>query len=114
MPRDHATEQIPGEGRGWGLAEQLGPPHPELFLAESLQPLNLSPDFGFLDFAHDGTQILGLEKAAPAMPIAARGGRRSRGLATRPVLSALGADDAVHALAVPLLRDEVEAELLSD
>jgi hypothetical protein len=46
-------------------AEQLGPPHPELGLAECLQPLDLSPDLGFPDFAHDGTRIWGLEKAAP-------------------------------------------------
>src|SRR6202162_4011470 len=39
---------------------------------------------------------------------------RSRGLAARPALSALGADDAIHALAVQLLGDEGEAQLLSD
>src|ERR1700693_4629265 len=39
---------------------------------------------------------------------------RSRGLAARPALSALGADDAIDALAVQLLGDQGEAQFLSD
>src|SRR6266481_4245735 len=39
---------------------------------------------------------------------------RSRGLAVRLALAVLGADDAIHALAVELLRHEGQAQLLAD
>src|SRR5215475_1544765 len=56
-PGDHAAEQIPGEGRGRGLAEQGGPPCPQVVLAESPQPFDLGDDVSFCGFAHDRTRM---------------------------------------------------------
>src|ERR1700723_2049970 len=51
-PDDHAAQQLLGEGRGRGLAEQRGPAQPQVILVEGPQLFDLSDDFAFCALAH--------------------------------------------------------------
>jgi hypothetical protein len=59
-PRDHAAQQILGEGRWRFLTEHLAPPCPEIGFVEGSQFFNLSPDVGFLGIVHHGDSELRL------------------------------------------------------
>src|SRR5262249_31559458 len=96
-PRDHAAEQIPGEGGGWNLAEQLGPPHPELRRAQSSQAEELAILFS------KAARLRTNDGDAPADALRVGGlARRTGGLDPRPwrrLRSAGGGDHVCRARA---------------